>query len=151
MNDSPQAGGTDMDTRGENYCPCARDECDCGRTPVDPEWLARQTPIDPIPPMYGRPHIVETDDHTGKPVAMVLQDAPIKPGMTRGDVIRASLRLREIEDGLFALSVELDDLGLHASYMRLNVAGDHITDVAEQLARAVRVEADDQQNGEGRE
>ncbi len=135
-----------MDTRSEDYCPCARDECDCGRTPVDPECLARQTPIDPIPPMYGKPHIVEIDDPTGKPVAMVLQDAPIKPGMTRGDVIRASLRLREIEDGLFALSVELHDLGLHASYMRLNTAGDHIADVAGQLARAARVEADDQQN-----
>jgi hypothetical protein len=50
-----------MDTRSENYCPCARDECDCGRTPVDPEWLARQTPIDPIPPMYGKPCIVEIE------------------------------------------------------------------------------------------
>ncbi len=68
-----------MDTLGENYCPCARDDCDCGRIPVDPEWLDRQTPIEPIAPIYGNPYFVEVDDHTGKPAAMVLQDAPPRP------------------------------------------------------------------------
>ena len=67
-----------------------------------------------------------------------LVDVPLHPGMTQRECIDVLARLVRIEATLHQLAAAASDIGLSASWLRLEVVDDGIDDVIEKVTDAIR-------------
>ena len=90
-------------------------------------------------------HVIEAQVTTGRPYSFdsdfdSLVDVPLRPGMSQREHVRVLSRLLCIEETLHRLASDVSDIGLAASWLRLESVDDDIDDAIENVTDAIRKE-----------
>ncbi len=90
-------------------------------------------------------HAIEAQATTGRPYSFdndfpPLVDAPLRPEMSQREHVRVLSRLLCIEETLHRLASDVSDIGLAASWLRLESVDDDIDDAIEKVTEAIRKE-----------
>jgi hypothetical protein len=88
-------------------------------------------------------HVIEAQATTGRPYSFdngfaPLVDVPLRPEMSQREYINVLSRLLCIEATLHHLAADVSDIGLAASWLRLESVDDDIDDAIEKVTDAIR-------------